>query len=103
MVKFVALVWHRHCVDDLRVARRARLDIDDGERIRLREVRAEQHGVSEVLWRRFHRQFRRCMKGRVGPKIHHDASLFRVGGRPLAVGVFGYGRHAPLDTSDEWL
>ena len=59
MVELVALVGHRHGVDDLAVGRRAGLHVDHRERVGLREVRAEQQGVGEFLRRRLHRKFRR--------------------------------------------
>jgi len=42
MVELVSLVGHRHRVDDLAERGRARLRIDDRERVGLREVGAEQ-------------------------------------------------------------
>ena len=51
MVELVALVGHRHRVDDLAISGRAGLHIDHRERVGLREVRAEQQSVGEVLWR----------------------------------------------------
>ena len=47
MMKFVALVGHRHRVDDLAISRGAVLDVNDGERIGLRRVAAEQRGVCD--------------------------------------------------------
>ena len=48
MVELVALVGHRHRVDDLAISGRAGLHIDHRERVGLREVRAEQQSVGEV-------------------------------------------------------
>src|SRR5579863_548292 len=74
MVEFVALVGHRHRVDDLAISRGAVLDVNDGERIGLRRVAAEQSGVSEFLRRPFHRELRRRVKGRI--RSHgHDVSF----------------------------
>src|SRR3981189_1188798 len=78
MMKLVALVGHRHGVDDLTVARRAGLYIDHGERVGLRKVRAEQQGVGEALRRSFHRKLRRCVKRRVWSHRHRTASLFAL-------------------------
>ena len=81
VVKLVALVRHRHGVDDLAVGRRSRLDVDHRERIGFREVRAEQQGIGKGFGRRFHGQLRRCVKSRVGPDCHRTASL--LNGRKL--------------------
>ena len=98
MVKLVALVGHRHRVDDLAVCRRAGLHVDDRERVGLREVRAQQQGVGEVLGRRFHRQFRRSMEGRIRSHGHCCASclwrhmptqlLLRIGPGRAAIRFF---------------
>ena len=76
MVELVALVGHRHRVDDLAEGGRAGLHVDHRERVGLREVRAEQQGVGEVLRRSFHRKLRRCVEGRIRPHRHWSASLF---------------------------
>jgi hypothetical protein len=55
-----------HRVNHLTESRRARLYVDDCERIGLREVRAEQQSIGKVLRRSFHCKLRRCMKRRVG-------------------------------------
>ncbi len=51
MVELVARVRHRHRVDDLAKGGRAGLDVDHRERVGLREVRAEEQRVGEVLRR----------------------------------------------------
>ena len=76
MVELVALVGHRHRVDDLAVCGRAGLHVDHRERVGVREVRAEQQGVGEVLRRSFHRKLRGCVEGRIRPHCHWSSSLF---------------------------
>ena len=75
MVELVARVRHRHRVDDLAKGGRAGLDVDHRERVGLREVRAEEQRVGEVLRRSFHRQLRGCVEGRIRPHGHGGASL----------------------------
>src|SRR5450755_2985331 len=76
MVKLVPFVGHRHCVDDLTEGRRARPYVNYCERVRLREVWAEQQSIGKALRRSFHRKLRRCMKGGIGSHRHDTASPF---------------------------
>ena len=70
MMKFVALVGHRHRMNDLAVSRRAALHVDDCERVGLRRIAAEQCGIGELLLRPFHRELRRRVKGRIRSHGH---------------------------------
>ena len=45
---------------------RARVDIDDRERVGLRAVRRQEHGVGQLLGGRFARDPRRWVEGRIG-------------------------------------
>jgi hypothetical protein len=82
MVERVALVGHRHRVDDLAECGRAGLHVDHRERVGLREVGAEQQSVGEVFRRSFHRKLRGCVEGRIRPHCHWCSPLF-ASRRPL--------------------
>src|SRR5215470_11916148 len=94
MVKLVALVGHRYCVDDLAKSARAGFYVDHRERVGLREVRAEQQRVGEVLSRGFHRKLRGCVEGRIRPHRHWSSSLFLLQGACLLLKVAYLSRSA---------
>src|SRR5262245_13919785 len=78
MVELVALVGHRHRVDDLAKSRRPRLHVDDRESIGFGEIRAKQQRVGEVLRWSLHCELRRCMKGWVRSHCHRVPPLKRT-------------------------
>src|SRR5262249_11237237 len=93
MVKLVALVGHRHRMDDLAKGWRAGLHIDDRKRVGFGKVRAKQQRVGEVLRRSLHCELRRCVKSRIRPHWHWSISLFAFKARNclLSIGlVRGY-------------
>src|ERR1700733_16233954 len=63
-------------MDDLTEVRRAAPYVDYCERVRLREVWAEQQSISKALRRSFHCKLRRCVKGGIGSHRHDTASPF---------------------------
>src|SRR5690349_9413428 len=75
MMKLIALVRHRHRVDDLTEGGRAGLYVDHCERIRLRKVRAEQQSICEIFRRSFHGKLWRCMEGWVRPNWHWNSPV----------------------------
>src|SRR5262245_49780618 len=75
-MELVALVRHRHGVDDLAIRARAGLDVDHCQGVRFRKIGAEQQSVSEVLRRSFHRQLWRRVEGRIRSHCHWSSSLF---------------------------
>jgi hypothetical protein len=76
MVELVSLVGHRYRVDDLAERGRAGLRVDDRERVRLREVGAEQQRVGEIFRRSFHRKLRGCVEGRIRSYCHRTSPPF---------------------------
>src|SRR4029453_1466697 len=75
MVELVALVGHRHRVDDLAEGRRARLHVDDRESVGFGEIRAKQQRIGEILRWSLHCELRRCVKGWIRPHCHRSFSL----------------------------
>ena len=99
MMELVALVRHRHRVDDLAVSRRAALHIDDCERVGLREIAAEQRGIGEFLRRPFHRELRRRVKGRIRSHGHGVSFPICVERNPTAIYELWRRRRRPSMTT----
>ena len=70
MVKLVALVGHNNLMDDLAIGVGARLEIDNGDAVRLRAIGAEHHGKCIILDRGLHRQLGRGVECRVWSQVH---------------------------------
>ena len=81
MVELVALVRHRDGVDDLSVVVGGWIDVDDGERIRIRKIPAQQQGIRKFFGRSFDRKLRRGVERRIG-SLDHGLCSSVAGRRP---------------------
>ena len=70
VVELVTIVGHGDGVNDLAVRLRALPHIDDGERVRLGEIRAQHQRIGDRLAGRLHREFRRWVECRVWADVH---------------------------------
>ncbi len=75
VVQLVSAMGHRHRMHDLAVGRRARFDVDDGQRIGLRGIGAQHHRVGVLLRRRLHRQCGRRVECGIWPQAHGSPLL----------------------------
>src|SRR5215471_21270130 len=71
VVQFVTGIRHRHAADDLAVARRGWIDIDDRDFVGVSPLRVEARHVSEALGRRARGHARRRIKARIGGPGNH--------------------------------
>src|SRR5262249_8306857 len=80
MMELVPLIRHGNRVNHLAKCWGAGLYVDHCKRVRFREIRAQQQGVSEILRRGLHCKLRRSMESRIGPHCHSAfSSLFSRG------------------------
>ena len=72
-------LWHRDPADDLRVARRGGIEIDNGEFVGAPALRIEARDIRQPLGRGARRHPRRGIKTRIGCPCRHAASPIQAG------------------------